>query len=508
MREFGFRDLRGGVPMRVLVTGATGFIGRALVPALRREGHTVSVAARSQARARARLGAEVTVVGDSLEALTTAAGRCDAVVNLAGEPILGRRWTAARRRQLRHSRVSGTRTLVQAIANAPARPRVLVSGSAVGYYGDRGEQTLDESAAPATGFLAVLCQDWEAAATDAERLGLRVVRLRTGVVLGRDGGALAQMMLPFRLGIGGPIGSGRQYVPWIHLHDVVDIITTALGDERFSGPINAVAPRPVTSREFASALGRALGRPAIIPVPALALRALFGAAATVLFGGQRADAAVLRRLEFPFAFPTIEGALADIIGGAPVQVSRLTASPASAADAASRRYLATFRPEYELRTTTTVHASLDETFQFFSRAENLGMLTPDGMKFAIRGDAPPIGDGVTIDYRLRIGPMPIRWQSRIVAWRPDVEFVDLQERGPYRCWWHQHSFARDGASTIMADRVCYSPPLGFVGRLANRLFIVPALRRIFQYRADVIRLRFGAPDAPVSSRRDRVGTTW
>lgn len=478
--------------MRVLLTGATGFIGRALVPALRRQGHTIVVSTRPKTRARARLGAEVSVVDDTMEALISALGQCDGVVNLAGEPILGGRWTAARRRLLRESRVEGTRKLVKAIESASTRPSVLISGSAVGYYGDRGEETLDENAAPGGDFLAGLCQEWEQSAVDAGRLGLRVVRIRTGVVLGRDGGALAPMMVPFSLCLGGPVGTGKQYLPWIHLHDMVNVIATALSDERYSGPVNAVAPRPVTNREFSRALGRALKRPVALPVPALGLRVIFGEAAIVLLGGQRVDAAALRRLEFPFAFPTIDESLADIVGGAPIRIARVTGSANIADGAASRRYLTKYKPAYELRTTTTVNASLEETFQFFSKAENLGMLTPSDMKFAIDGGPPTIAEDATIDYRLRVGPVPIRWRTRIAGWRPGVEFVDLQERGPYRCWWHQHSFVRRGSSTVMEDRVCYAPPFGIVGRLANRLFIVPTLRRIFRYRADVIRLRFGA----------------
>ena len=468
--------------MRVLISGATGFIGRALVPVLRQAGHSVVVWARSESRARARLGADVDVVvadGDDVEALTASLETCDAVVNLAGEPIVGRRWTAARRQLLRDSRIGVTEQLVRAIASARRRPRVLVSGSAVGYYGDRGETILDEDAAPTGDFLGRLCQDWETAARAAEALGLRVVTLRTGVVLGRDGGALGMMLPPFRLGLGGPIGSGRQYVPWIHLRDLVQVVANALIDARFSGPINAVAPAPVTGREFAKALGRTVGRPAVLPVPRVVLRGLLGDAAAVLLDSQRCDPKALRGLGFRYAFRTLGEALADIVGGAPVTI-------AAGANRLGRR-----RSSYELRTTTTVNAPVDETFSFFSRAENLGMLTPASMQFSIRGRAPAIGEGATIDYALRIGPLPITWRSRIVSWVPRARFIDVQETGPYRAWWHEHTFRASGSTTVMEDRVCYAPPLGPLGRLANQLFIVPALRRIFQYRAEVIRLRFG-----------------
>jgi uncharacterized protein len=480
--------------MRVCVTGATGFIGRALIPVLRREGHTVVAWVRSEARARSLLGAEVeTADADAgLEGLIRVLERCDAVVNLAGEPIMGGRWTAARRTVLANSRVQTTEQLVAAIAVASPRPRVLISGSAVGYYGDRGGERLDESAASGDDFLSDLCQAWEGAARDAGALGLRVVTLRTGVVLGRDGGALAPMLLPFRLGVGGPVGSGEQYFPWIHLHDLVAIVSTALVDERYRGAVNGVAPQEATSRQFAKALGRALHRPAILPTPALALRLIFGEAATVLLGSQRAAPEALGEWGFLYAFPTLDAALADILGGAAVTVDALAAPPDPRANPSSRQYLDARRPTLELRATTVVNSPLDETFAFFSSADNLGMITPAAMKFSILGRAPEIAEGATIDYRVCIGPFTLRWRSRIVSWEPGRRFVDLQEKGPYTSWWHEHSFRADGDRTVMEDRVCYAPPFGPLGRLANRLFIVPALRKIFQYRGDVIRLRFGA----------------
>jgi uncharacterized protein (TIGR01777 family) len=480
--------------MRVLVTGGTGFIGRALIPLLRREGHSVTVWARSEHRARGRLGAEVEIVdaNGGLTSLIAALEDSDAVVNLAGEPIMGGRWTPERRAILRDSRVGLTDQLVTAMAVASKRPRVLISGSAVGYYGERGDERLTEYSSPGRGFLAGLCEDWEAAALRAEALGLRVVLLRTGVVLGRDGGALAEMLPPFSLGLGGPIGSGRQFLPWIHLYDLARVIAAALADDRFRGPVNGVAPEPVTSRAFAKALGRTLRRPAVLPTPVLALRAVFGEAASVLVDSQRVDPAALKELGFSFAFSTLDSALADILGGSAVSVDRASRAIGSGDTGASRRYLETRRPRYELRTSTLVAAPLNEAFAFFSKAENLGMLTPAAMNFSIHGRAPAIGEDATISYRLRVGLLPIEWRSRIVSWMPGSRFVDLQEQGPYSSWWHEHSFRAVGATTLMEDRVCYAPPLGVLGRLVNDMFIVPRLRRIFQYRADVIRLRFGA----------------
>jgi len=468
--------------MRVFVTGATGFIGRALIPRLQRDGHAVVAWVRAPERARGLLGAEVDLVQAEAAsgALVAAIEHSDAVVNLAGEPLMGGRWTAGRRQILEDSRIAVTEQLVRAMAEARTRPRVLISGSAVGYYGDRADALLTEASSGGDDFLAQLCRRWEGAAHDAERLGVRVVLLRTGVVLGRAGGALAQMLPPFQLGVGGPVGSGTQYLPWIHLHDLVKIIAVALVDDRYRGPVNGVAPEQATSRTFARALGRALHRPALLPLPALALKAIFGEAATVLLASQRVDPHVLREHQFAFDFPTLDSALEDIVGGAAVAITPAPSRPDGVGKA-----------RYELRTRTVIDAPLEDTFAFFSKAANLGVITPAAMRFSIQGPVPPMATGATIDYRVRVGPLPVRWRTRITTWEPGRRFADLQEKGPYRFWWHEHTFQPDGRRTVMEDRVFYTPPLGLVGRLANRLFIRSTLRKIFQYRGDVIRLRFG-----------------
>ena len=302
--------------MRVLVTGATGFIGRALVRRLQQDRHALVAWVRSPERARPQLGAEVELrsFGDGPDALARALADVDAVVNLAGEPIFGGRWTAARRARMVDSRVAATGELVAALAALPRRPGVLVSASAVGYYGDRGDEVLHEESAPGHDFLADLCQRWEAAARGAERLGVRVVLPRIGIVLGPGGGALQSMLPAFRAGLGGPMGSGRQWVAWIHLHDLVEVLVTAVGDERVAGPLNATAPEPVTNADLSQELGRALHRPVFLRAPGFGLRLLLGEAAGALLGGQRAEPARLRALGLQWRFPTLAAALADILG--------------------------------------------------------------------------------------------------------------------------------------------------------------------------------------------------
>lgn len=474
--------------MRITLTGATGLVGRALVPALQRQGHTVVAWVRSAERARARLGADVVLVeDDGTEArLQEALAGADAVVNLAGESILGGRWSTRRRAALRASRVDLTARLVTAMRTLPQPPRVFVSGSAIGFYGNQGDRLLREEMPAGTDFLATLCRDWEAAATAASDL-CRVVTLRTGVVLARDGGALPLMTPAFRLGLGGAAGHGRQFMSWIHLHDLVEIIVRALDDTRYAGPINAVAPSAVRARDFAHAVGAALRRPAWAPLPAVALRAVLGEAAGVLLDSQGAHPGRLIACGFTWRFPTLTAALTDLLRS-DASVSIRTVDPGRIPE---HPYLAARRARYVLFSITTVDAPVSATFPFFSRPENLGLITPSAMQFLITNRPDTITDDATIDYRIKVSGVPMTWRTRITSWEPGARFVDVQESGPYRSWYHEHSFRADGARTVMEDRVYYAPPFGVLGRIAHALVIRPMLRHIFQYRQDVIRLRFG-----------------
>lgn len=299
--------------MRITVTGATGLIGTRLVAALRERGDEVTVLSRRPEEARRALGVEAVGwrVGAEPAPADALAGR-DAVVHLAGESI-AQRWTPESKERIRSSRERGTAQLVEGLRQSEPRPRVLVSASAVGYYGPRGSEPLDEAAAPGTGFLASVCEAWEGAAGAAAELGMRVVMLRTGVLLDRNDGGLARMLPVFRLGVGGPVAGGEQYISWIAPDDLVRMYVTALDDPEWSGPVNATAPQPTTNKEFSRALGRVLHRPALVPVPRLAVRALYGEMASVVTSGQRVLPARATERGFQFRHATIEGALAAAI---------------------------------------------------------------------------------------------------------------------------------------------------------------------------------------------------
>lgn len=296
--------------MKVLISGASGLVGSALARSLTETGHEVVPLVRHSGEVGIRWdpsGGELDRV--SLEGL-------DAVVHLAGESIAEGRWTQEKKARIRDSRIEGTDLLARSLSDLERPPRVLVCASAVGVYGDRGEELLDENAEPGTGFLAEVCRGWEAAADPARAKGIRVVHVRFGVILSGEGGALAKMLTPFRLGLGGILGDGSQYMSWIAREDAVGIVVHAISEDALAGPVNAVSPNPVTNREFTQTLGGVLRRPTIVPIPAFGARLVFGEMADeLLLSSARVRPARLVETGYAFRFAELEGALRRAIEG-------------------------------------------------------------------------------------------------------------------------------------------------------------------------------------------------
>jgi uncharacterized protein (TIGR01777 family) len=297
--------------MKVALTGASGFIGQRLMARLLLDGHSIHAVGRRRPSGSPSIDfsqwdSQQSFPADALQV-------SDAIIHLAGEPV-GQRWNSEIKEKIRNSRINGTRAVVATMSNLSRPPQTLICASAIGYYGNRGDEVLDESSHPGTGYLADVCVEWEREALAARSLGVRVVLLRIGIVLGQGGGALKQMLPPFKLGVGGPTGSGWQWMSWIHVDDIAGAIAFALTNQALSGPVNGTAPNPVRNEEFTRALGRALGRPALIPTPVFALKMMLGEAAQMVLASQRVLPAVLNKAGYNFQYANLDDALRNVVG--------------------------------------------------------------------------------------------------------------------------------------------------------------------------------------------------
>ena len=301
--------------MKITVTGATGLIGKQLVAALKERGDEVTVLSRNAEAAAEALGVKALAWNPlTEEAPIAAVDEADAVVHLAGESV-SQRWTAKSKEAIRASRVDGTSNLVAAMRQAPNRPKAFICGTAVGWYGPRGDEPVDESTPAGSDFLAEVCVAWEATANQATEFGVRTALIRTGVVLSEDGGALARMLPPFKAGVGGPVAGGAQMMPWIHIDDIVRLFIAAIdGGSEWAGPINGTAPTPVSNKVFSKSLGKALRRPSFSPVPSIAIKAMYGEMAQIVLTGQNAVPAKAESLQFAWTHPNVDEALASLVG--------------------------------------------------------------------------------------------------------------------------------------------------------------------------------------------------
>jgi uncharacterized protein (TIGR01777 family) len=455
--------------MRILLTGATGLIGPRIALRLLEEGHDLVILSRRPDEARKQLGIPARYYAwtgngsPQAEALDS----LDAVVHLAGEPIAARRWTPEQKAKIRDSRVKGTHQLVDAVAAVPGqKPKIWISSSAIGFYGNSGETPVDEDSVPGLGFLADVCAAWE---FEAGRIRqkihspIRAVFLRIGTVLSADGGALTKLYPPFRAGLGGPVGNGKQWLSWIHVDDLVNAVAECLNNPKLEGAVNAVSPNPVRNREFSKALGRTLDRPAIMPLPAAVLKLLFGELGDVVLAGQKVVPRKLLETGFQFHHERIETALAEIYPDWRKQGIR------------------------EIVTRQWIPKDIDEVFPFFSDPSNLEKITPPWLRFKVlRISTPTIGAGTQIDYQLRIRGIPIRWKSRIDVWAANEVFIDTQIKGPYAQWEHLHRFTPLKGGTFLTDRVRYKLPLGRAGRFFAGKIVTGDVRSIFKFRKDKI----------------------
>ena len=452
--------------MKILLTGATGLIGRSLGIRLIEKGHSLVVVVRDPARARLALPFPAAIYAwDTRSPVPLECMKgVDAIVHLAGEPVASKRWSALQKTKIMDSRVQGTRRLVEAVLASPVKPSVFISASAIGYYGDRGDEVLTESSSGGAGFLAEVCRKWE---EEASRLqaDVRLVISRIGLVLSERGGALEKMVPLFRSGLGGRLGSGNQWMSWIHLEDLISFFVFALEDSRVKGVVNAVGPDPVINREFTRLLGGALHKPAVTPAPSLALKTVLGELSEAVLGSQRVSPETLKTQGFHFKYKKLSEAFSNIFL-CPDKI--------------------VFNEE------TFLAKPLREVFEFFSEARNLEAITPPWLQFRVTNQSTPkITEGTLIDYRLKIHGVPVNWQSKITDWDEGRSFADTQIKGPYRSWHHTHSFKEFGGGTLMTDRVLYSLPLGTLGQMAGGWKVASDVQDIFSYRKTAIEKLLG-----------------
>lgn len=449
--------------MRILIIGATGLLGKKLSIDLLKKGHTVSGVARDKSKI-IELPAKQTFSWEAQsdqEFPTSALKNCDVVVHLAGEPVAAQRWNKKVKQNILDSRVLGTRKIVSALKkmNKNERPSVFISGSAIGYYGDTGEQNINEQSALGNDFLADVVQKWEAESEKAHEIGLRTVILRTGIVLARHGGALEKM--PPLI-----VGSGDNYMSWIHIQDWVDFVISAIENNQAVGVYNLVSPNPVKQTDFIKTLAQERQVPVVLSVPQIFVSIGLGEMARVLLASQKVIPERMLAYGFKFRFGHLKEALRDIYNQEDFLVQDFSVSQ--------------FVPDH-----------IEKVFHFFSEAKNLENITPEFLNFKIENmSSKEIEKDTIINYKLKIHGVPAKWQTQITEWIPLKKFVDHQNKGPYQLWDHTHTFTSVENGTLIEDRIKYKIPGHIVGLLALGKFIRKDVNQIFQHRVKSIKNKF------------------
>jgi len=447
--------------MKILITGGTGLVGKKLGSALVDKGHEVHLLSRSTVTAKGEIGFPAKIFewnGSSDSFPSDSLNGVNAVINLAGESIGDGRWSEKRKKSIYSSRIEYTKNLSKAIKLNGETVETFISASAIGFYGNRGNEVLTEQSQRGTGFLADVCQDWE----QAVDFNKRIVNLRIGIVLSRQGGALDKMLPLFTTGLGSPIGSGSQFMSWIHIDDLVSMIIFSLENKNVSGKINATAPNPVTNKIFSKKLAESLHRPMFLPVPGFVLKVVLGQMSDLVLHSQNVSSEKIKSLGFRFKYENIVDAFKEI--SSVLQ-----------------------KNQKEIYAEQWVPQTPEEIFPYFCDEKNLEKLTPDFLNFKVLDKSTKeIQEGTLIRYKLSVHGIPMRWKTLIRDWIPGKKFVDTQLSGPYQQWIHTHEFIPYAGGTLMRDQVLYRAPLGNLGDIVAGFFIKKDVSMIFKYRRKII----------------------
>lgn len=437
--------------MKILITGASGLIGKHLLRDLQLKGHDVYALVRSR-NSISEIASEKIFSWQQPHLEKDIAG-INAVIHLSGEGVADKPWTKKRKKQLRESRLKTTSVLIQILEKIPSeqRPSVLISASAIGFYGEDANQKFDEHSPQGKGFLAELCADWENESKKAIRLGLRHVNIRLGLVLSKEGGFLSKMG-PFIL------GNGKQWMSWIHIDDVTGAIQQILQDSRFEGPVNLVSPNPIQAEALTKIFARQMGFPFTLKVPSFILKVVLGEMATTVIGSQKVLPEKLQKYDYPFVEPEFKQALGEIFK--------------------KNNFLDSYHVVSQF-----IAAPRTKIFDFFSTAENLETITPPWLNFKIsKKSSAKMGKDLLIDYRLKIRGIPVKWKTLISEWTPENHFIDEQIKGPYTKWHHQHRFDEVLQGTLIRDEVTFRVPGGWIGKLVLTPWIRKDVSTIFEFR--------------------------
>jgi len=444
--------------MKILMTGATGLIGTQLGIELVKSGHQIVVVSRSEKKAKSVLPFPCQVIEADLmnSEISPSIDFIDAVIHLLGEGVADQKWSESQKEKILKSRTLSTQNLIRSFK---VMPKIWIQASAIGLYGDRKDEVLSESSSSGEGFLADVCRQWEAGADLAEEKGAaRVVKARLGIVLSSQGGALKKMLFPFKAGVGGALSSGKQWMSWIHIEDVVGLFKKCLEDNTIHGPLNFVSPQPETNLNFSKKLVNQLDSFLGPTVPAFAMRLLFGEMADVLLGSQRVSADKAIEFNYQFKFSELQQALKDVLPSAEESM------------------------EY-FQSQQFVQAPKAKVFDFFSQAENLEKLTPEFLNFKITSKSTEkIEKGSKIEYQLKVHGVPLKWKTLIEEFKAPDLFVDTALKSPYQTWHHTHLFEELGDGTLITDRVIYKLPVGYAGWLVGGAFVKGDLNTIFDFR--------------------------
>lgn len=442
--------------MKILMTGATGLVGRALGKELSALGHELTVISRTAQSAKENLNFQAHIVeGDLSQGSVQLTGSYDGVIHLMGESLMGR-WTNDKKHSILNSRETATLNLIESLKSTQLK--FFISASAIGIYGERGEDRLTESSLPGaeTDFLVEVCAKWEAAAQRA--LASRVILARIGMIVHPYEGALTQMKFPFKAGVGGVIGDGQQIMSWIDYRDLVQAFIHFVQNENSQGVYNLTSPQAVSNREFSQSLAHSLQRPLTLPIPKIMLKTIFGEMAQVMIASQNVYPERLLAEGFKFSYSSISESLQDCLK--------------DQAGSSEVMYAEQFVPH-----------SIDKLFSFFSSEKNLEEITPKLLNFKVlQMSTEKIEEGSLIDYRLKIRGVPAKWRTRIESWNPPYQFVDNQLSGPYKRWHHTHEFKSVPGGTLMTDRVIYELPVGYLGWLGGRALVQYDVGEIFKFR--------------------------